>query len=102
MTIEQNPHGPETLIGDPDDPILASDLDALDGHEAQDAEYDRAHAADVMLECFFAGVRASDAAGSFGIDDPAYALGETVGWLIRGQIALKPELAPLWDALVKS
>lgn len=99
--MELDPDSPQRLVGDPDDPMTPADMDSLDGQAAQDAAYDRAHAADLMLETFLAGMRACDGLGTF-VMDPAFDLGHTVGWLIRGQIALKPELAPLWDALVKS
>lgn len=101
MTAELNPDGPQTLVGDPDDPMTPADMDSLDGQAAQDAAYDREHAAQEMLDVFLAGIAAS-AGAALSVSDPAYDLGMTVGWLIRGQIALKPELAPLWDALVKS
>lgn len=112
MTIE-DPHSaedllhyepvkpPVRLVGDPDDPLTSEDVASLDGQEAQDAQYDREHAADAMLEVFLAGLRASSGLSAFGTSDPAFALGEQVGWFMLGQIALKPELAPLWDALVK-
>lgn len=111
MTIE-DPHSaedlrtyepvkpPVRLVGDPNDPMTTDDLASLDGQEAQDAQFDREHAADAMLEVFLAGLRASDVLGPFGTD-PAFALGEQVGWLMRGAIALDPSLAPLWDALAK-
>lgn len=100
--MELDPDSPQRLVGDPDDPMTPADLDALDAHEAQDAAYDREQAAQEMLDAFLAGIAASDGLSALGMLNPAFALGETVGWLIRGQIALKPDLAPLWDALVKS
>lgn len=113
MTSELDPDGAESLIqyepitppvrlvGDPEDPTLSTDADSLDGHEAQDAQFDREHAADAQLEVFLAGLRASDGLSAFGSSDPAFSLGEQVGWIMRGAIALNPDLAPLWDALVK-
>lgn len=102
MTQYMDPHSPQAPVGDPDDPMTPTDLDALAAHEAQDAAYEREQAAQAMLEAFLAGIAASDGLGTFEMENPAFQLGDRVGWLIRGQIALKPELAPLWDALVKS
>lgn len=100
--MELDPDSPQRLVGDPDDPMTPDDMDALAAHEAQDAAYDREQAAQEMLDAFLAGIAASDGLSALGTLNPAFELGETVGWLIRGQIALKPDLAPLWDALVKS
>lgn len=99
--IELDPDSPQALVGDPDDPMTPADMDSLEGQAAQDAAYDREHAAQEMLDAFLAGIAASDETSVLGMLNPAFALGERIGWELCGAIALNPELAPLWDALVR-
>lgn len=114
MTIE-DPHSaedlltyqpvvpPVRLVGDPDDPLTSEDVASLDGQEAQDVAYDREHAADAALDSFMAGVRDSDHRwnGPRYSTDLAYAQGHDFGMVLQDALAVDPELAPLWDALVK-